>query len=112
VQTWITSLLSNYSTATVYCQVNEAGTSNQSLYEITSYGAFSGGSWFSFGLNLLGGTATYSVGNTFSIGLIRSGANGASASGGGSQSLAQTLAIGNTSGTYSILAASGIRNNS
>ena len=106
MQTWVTSLLSNYSTATVYCQVNEAGTSNQSLYEITSYGAYSGGDWFSFGLSLLGGTATYSVGNTFSIGLIRSGANGASASG-ASQSLAQTLAIGNTSGTYSILFGSG-----
>ena len=83
--------MGQYSSNPVYLQLSQAGTENWTAYQITNYGAYSGGSWFSFDISLLGGFATHSVGQVYSLGLIK---NGASAS---SQNLQQTLALGNTS---------------
>ena len=103
VQTWITTLLSNYTTQTTYVQLHEPGTTNEAVYQITGYGAYSGGSWFSFNLSLLGGGGTYSVSSVFSVGLIRDGAAGTSGVSGSSG----TSGVSGSSGTSGVNGSSG-----
>jgi hypothetical protein len=103
VQTWITTLLSNYTTQTTYVQLHEPGTTNEAVYQITGYGAYSGGSWFSFNLSLLGGGGTYSVSSVFSVGLIRDGAAGTSGVNGSSG----TSGVNGSSGTSGVTGATG-----
>jgi hypothetical protein len=103
VQTWITTLLSNYTTQTTYVQLHQPGTTNEAVYQITGYGAYSGGSWFSFDLSLLGGGGTYSVNSVFSVGLIRDGASGTSGISGSSG----TSGTRGTSGTSGLAGSSG-----
>ena len=79
VQAWIVAVVSLYNGGDRPTVIQITKVSNpaiQGVYQFSSYGSFSGGTWFRFGLTFLSGSGTFLPGDEFNISFLSNGADG------------------------------------
>lgn len=79
MQAWIVAVVSLYNGGDRPTVIQITKVSNpaiQGVYQFSSYGSFSGGTWFRFGLTFLSGSGTFLPGDEFNISFLSNGADG------------------------------------